>query len=137
MALAVAEATLDGAQKRRAEAREVRAALEAEIQTQQQRIGWAERTVADAVVAALAGDPAVAKLITAYARAAGVVDDLANALRSLPLSAVPKHHPALVQSWYKDNSGAIPPDVPQAPRWRNAIEALKRGELVDLPAAGP
>jgi hypothetical protein len=132
--LADAEAALDRAQKERAATKEVRAALEAEIATQSGRISWAERGVADAVVAALQGDPAIEKLLAAYDKACGAVDDLAAAVRSLPLSAVPAHHHALVERWYAVNRGAVPPDVPQAPRWRHAIEALRRGEDVALPA---
>jgi hypothetical protein len=132
-ALAEAERALDEAQRRRLEAVEVRAALEAETQTQQQRVEWSERAVADAVAAALCGDPAVERLLTAYDKACGTVADLGAAIRTLPLRAVPKHHHALTERWDAVNRGSLPPDVPQAPRWRHAIEALRRGEDVSLP----
>jgi hypothetical protein len=131
-AQADAERALDAAQKKRLEAVEVRRALEAEIQTQAERITWAERAVRDAVVAALAGAPEVGALLTAYDKALGVVVDLSAAIRSLPLSVVPDYHPALFQSW-DEPKRTIPPAVPQAPKWRLALEALRRGEDVPLP----
>jgi hypothetical protein len=132
-ALAAAERELDGAQKRRLEAVEIRNALENEAKAQAGRVSWAERAVAAAVEAALQGDPTIARLLEAHDKALGVVADLADAIRCLPLSVLPKFHPALVQR-YTDNRGTIPPPVPQAPRWRHAVEALKRGEDAALPA---
>jgi chromosome segregation ATPase len=131
-ALAEAERALDAAQKKRAAAKEVRAALEAEIATQSGRVEWAERAVADAVDAALVGAPEIEKLLAAYDRAVGTVDDLADAIRSLPFNAVPGRHPARFVPWDK-YKGAIVPNVPIAPRWRHALEALRRGEDVALP----
>jgi hypothetical protein len=109
------------------EVKDVAGVLEAEIGG----IGGAEFHVASmqsgverALAAVIAVDPALGELVAAFDAARAEVAALSAVLRFLGLTRLPRN----LQTWDVVNR-PLPPRPPLVPMWKDAIDALLRGEV--------
>jgi hypothetical protein len=133
VSLAEAQLALTEARAAYDETKDVAGVLEAEIGGiggAEFRVSHTQSAVERALGAVIAADPAIAWLTEAFDAARAEVAALSAVLKFIGLVQLPDH----LQSWFAENR-PLPPRSPLVPAWRDAIDALLRGE-VDTPLPG-
>ena len=109
-------------------ARHMRDALEAEIKSAERELMWAKSKLDDAVNDAVKADPATARLVAVFNEAERRFMSLRQAMGVVGTSRLPQG----CEFWDCQHSW---PELPGAPVWQAAIEALRTDADAPLPTS--